>query len=149
MASREIFVFTDCPFVDLTEQPGRVTRFVSDASDVAVCCCAACQGRIDSRRLGSPDRDGLAIADYRIICVFHGAKGRVQAVGYSEAGHAVMYDDVWTIEQARHAIEKGHRLYIVSPSTGAEADLEPYGDGIRTKPEHSTDNTLDDLPVRG
>lgn len=149
MASREILVFTDCPFVDLTEQPGRVTRFVSDASDVAVCCCAACQGRIDSRRLGSPDRDGLAIADYRIICVFHGANGRVQAIGYSEAGHAVMYDDVWTIEQARHAIEKGHRLYVVSPSTGAEAELELYGDGIRTKPEQSTDNTLGDLPVRG
>lgn len=60
-----------------------------------------------------------------------------------------MYDDVWTIEQARHAIEKGHRLYIVSPSTGAEADLEPHGDGIRTKPGQGTDNTLYDLPVRG
>lgn len=100
-------------------------------------------------RGGSYRPDELAIAEYRIICVFHGANGRVQAVGYSEAGHAVMYDDVWTIEQARHAILKGHRLYTVSPSTGAQADIELHGDGIRTKPDQSTDNTLDDLPVRG
>jgi len=60
-----------------------------------------------------------------------------------------MYDDVWTIEQARHAIQKGHRLYTVSPSTGAQADIELHGDTIRTKPEQSTDNTLDDLPIRG
>jgi hypothetical protein len=92
--------------------------------------------------------DGLAIADYRIICVFHGANGQIQAIGYSEAGHGVMYDEVWTIEQARQEIEKGHRLYIVSASTGAEAELEAHGDGIRTKPEQSTDNTLDDLPIR-
>lgn len=70
-------------------------------------------------------------------------------MGYSEGGHDVMYDDVWTIEQARHAIEKGHRLYIVSPSSGAQAEIEIFEDGIRTKPEQSTDNTLDDLPVRG
>lgn len=104
---------------------------------------------INSRCLDCGFNDGLAIADYRIICVFHGGNGQVQAVGYSEAGHGVMYDDVWTIEQARHAIERGHRLYIVSPSTGDEAELELYGDGIRTKPEQSTDNTLDDLPRRG
>jgi hypothetical protein len=133
----------------LTEQPGRVTRVVSHASDVAVCCCVADAGRIDSWRLGSCGTDGVAIADYRIICVFQGANGSLQAVGYSESGNAVMYDDVWTIEQARHAIEKGHRLYTVSPSTGEEADVELYGDGIRTKPDQSTDNTLDDLPRRG
>jgi hypothetical protein len=104
---------------------------------------------IDSRCFDCGFKDGLAIADYRIICVFHGANGQIQAVGYSEAGYDVMYDDVWTIEQARHAIERGHRLYVVSPSTGAQAELELYGDGIRTKPEQSTDNTLDDLPRRG
>jgi hypothetical protein len=60
-----------------------------------------------------------------------------------------MYDDVWTIEQARHAIEKGHRLYVVSPSSGARAELELFGGGIRTRPEQTTDNSLDDLPVRG
>lgn len=104
---------------------------------------------IDSRRVESPVKEGVAIAAYRIICVFHGANGDVRAVGYSESGHAVMYDDVWTIEQARHAIEKGHRLYTVSPSTGSAAEIELFGDGIRTKPEQSTDNTLDDLPIRG
>lgn len=125
-----------------------MTRVLSHTSDGATCCCVPRWGRIDSWRLGSCGTDGLAIADYRIICVFHGADGQVQAVGYSAAGNAVMYDDVWTIEQARHAIEKGHRLYIVSTSTGAEAELEPHGDGIRSKPEQSTDITLDDLPVR-
>jgi hypothetical protein len=104
---------------------------------------------INSRRVERRVKIGLAIADYRIICVFHGANGRIQAVGYSESNQAVMYDDVWTIEQARHAIERGHRLYIVSPSTGDEADIEPFGDTIRTKPDQSTDNTLDDLPRRG
>ncbi|HLY85716.1 MAG TPA: hypothetical protein VKO84_04280 [Gaiellaceae bacterium] len=109
-----------------------------------------CLGKaINSRRVVPCRTDGLAIADYRIICVFHGANGHVQAVGYSEGGHEVMYDDVWTIEQARHAIQKGHRLYTVSPSTGAQADIELHGDTIRTKPEQSTDNTLDDLPIRG
>ena len=39
-----------------------------------------------------------------------------------------MYDDLWTIEQAREAIEQGHRLYVVSPETGdkTEVDLESY-----------------------
>lgn len=60
-----------------------------------------------------------------------------------------MYDDVWTIEQARHAIERGHRLYTVSPSTRDQAEIEVYGDGIRTKPEQTTDNSLGDLPRRG
>jgi hypothetical protein len=132
----------------LTEQPGRATRFLPHASDVAASCLVS-SSAINSWRLRIRSRDGSAIADYRIICVFHGANGQVRAVGYSEAGHAAMYDDVWTIEQARHAIEKGHRLYIVSPTTGAQAELELYGDGIRTKPEQSTDNTLDDLPRRG
>jgi len=126
-----------------------VTRVVIDASDVATYSYAERRPTVNSRRLGTCGPDGVAIADYRIICVFHGANGHVQAVGYSEAGHGVMYDDVWTIEQARHAIERGHRLYIVSPSTGDEAELELYGEGIRTKPEQSTDNTLDDLPRRG
>lgn len=111
-----------------------------------------CSGRRANKleaTLAEPGTDGGAIAEYRIICAFSGANGTLQAIGYSESGNAVMYDDVWTIEQARHAIEKGHRLYTVSLSTGDEADLELFGDGIRTKPDQSTDNTLDDLPRRG
>ena len=39
-----------------------------------------------------------------------------------------MYDDLWTIEQAREAIVQGHRLYVLSPRTGrrTELDLESY-----------------------
>ena len=41
-----------------------------------------------------------------------------------------MYDELWTIEEARAAIEEGHRLYVVSPASGArvELDLESYRD---------------------
>jgi hypothetical protein len=60
-----------------------------------------------------------------------------------------MYDDLWTVAQAREALEQGHRLYIVSPSTGVEAELEVAPDGIRVKPEQTTDNNLDDLPPCG
>jgi hypothetical protein len=89
------------------------------------------------------------LADYRIICVVRRADGHPRAFGYSANGNEVMYDDLWTIEQARHAIEEGHRLYTVSASTGDRAELELSGKGLRTKPGESTDNTLDDLPPCG
>jgi ribosomal protein S18 acetylase RimI-like enzyme len=51
-------------------------------------------------------------------------------VGYAANGNEVMYDDLWTIEQAREAIEQGHRLYVVSPTSGdrMDVDLESYDD---------------------
>ena len=89
------------------------------------------------------------ISEYRIICVVRRADGHIRAVGYSENGNDVMYDDLWTLEQARQAIERGHRLYTVSPSTGAEAELELHEDGIRTRPGEGVDHDLDDLPTCG
>ena len=74
---------------------------------------------------------------YRIVCVVRRADGNVRAVGYSESGHGVMYDDLWTLEQARHAIEQGHRLYAVSSSTGVEVEIK------------DVDHDLDDLPTCG
>jgi ketol-acid reductoisomerase len=64
------------------------------------------------------------VTEYRIICVVCGSDGGIEAVGYSESGNAIMYDGRWTLEQARQAIEDGHRLYTVSPLTGERADLE-------------------------
>jgi hypothetical protein len=64
------------------------------------------------------------LAEYRIICVVCGSDGRIEAVGYSESGNAIMYDGRWTLEQARHAIEEGNRLYVVSPLTGERSDLD-------------------------
>ena len=64
-----------------------------------------------------------AISEYRITCVVRRADGHVRAVGYSEDGNSVMYDDLWTLDEARHAIQQGHRLFAVSPSTGVEAGL--------------------------
>jgi hypothetical protein len=58
-----------------------------------------------------------------------------------------MYDDLWTLEQARNAIQQGHRLYAVSPSTGVEVEFELNGEGIRPKPSDSFDLDLDDLPT--
>jgi len=60
-----------------------------------------------------------------------------------------MYDDVWTIGEARRAIEEGHRLYTVSPSTRAEAELEATADGIRIRPGQRGGHSLDDLPPCG
>jgi hypothetical protein len=77
------------------------------------------------------------------------ADGNLRAVGYSENGNAVMYDDLWTVAQAKQAIKQGHRLYTVSPSAGTEAELEVSADGLRTKPGQATDNDLDDLPPCG
>jgi hypothetical protein len=104
---------------------------------------------IDSGRLGPCGTDGVAIAEYRIICVVRRADGHLRAVGYSANGNAVMYDDLWSVAQAREAIEEGHRLYTVSPATGEQADLELHADGIRTRLDESTDHTLDDLPPCG
>ena len=90
-----------------------------------------------------------AVSEYRIICVVRRADGHVRAVGYSENGNSVMYDDLWTLEEARQAIQQGHRLYAVSPSTGVEVELELHGEGIRAKPGEEADLDLDDLPTCG
>jgi len=88
-----------------------------------------------------------SITGYRIVCVVRRADGHVRAVCYSESGSGVVYDDQWTLEEARHAIQQGHRLYAVSPSTGVEVELELHGEGIRTRPGKSVDFDLDDLPT--
>jgi hypothetical protein len=59
-----------------------------------------------------------------------------------------MYDDLWTVEQARAAIEEGHRLYALSAS-GGYAEVELTTDGIRATLDHSADDMLDDLPACG
>ena len=58
-----------------------------------------------------------------------------------------MYDDQWTLEEARNAIQQGHRLYAVSPSTGVEVELELHGEGVRARPGQGADLDLDDLPT--
>jgi len=60
-----------------------------------------------------------------------------------------MYDDLWTLEEARHAIQQGNRLYAVSPSTGVEVEFELQGEGIRPTPGENVDLDLDDLPTCG
>jgi hypothetical protein len=80
------------------------------------------------------------MAEYRIICVCRRADGHVRQVGYSERGNDVMYDDLWTIEQARGVVEQGHVLYILDPATGERSELELEGEGL---------GGLDDLPPCG
>jgi hypothetical protein len=87
------------------------------------------------------------MADYRIVCVNHAPEGHIESVGYTQYDTDEGYDGIWTVEEARYALEQGHRLYRVSPSTGDEADVELYEDTIRTNPDQTTDNNLDDLPA--
>jgi len=75
-----------------------------------------------------------SITEYRIVCVARRADGHVRAVGYSKNGNGVIYDDLWTLEEARHAIQQGYRLYAVSPSTGVEVELELHGKGSARTP---------------
>jgi hypothetical protein len=86
------------------------------------------------------------MADYRIICVNHAPEGHIASVGVNTLGIGDGYDDIWTVEAARYAIEQHHRLYTVDPDTGKEADIELYEDTIRTNPDQSTANNLDSLP---
>jgi hypothetical protein len=65
------------------------------------------------------------------------------AVGTSSDG--VRADKRWTVPVVRRLIEEGHRFYTVSPTSGEEADVELFGNGIRTNPDESTDNNLDEL----
>ena len=104
---------------------------------------------INSRRRGTCGTAlRNAIADYRIICVVRGTEGNLEGVGYAANGNAVMYDDIWTVEQAREAIEEGHRLYTLSPA-GGYAQVELTADGIQATSDHSPGDKLDDLPTCG
>jgi hypothetical protein len=84
------------------------------------------------------------MAEYRVICVVRGSGGDVEALGCSETGSEVMYDDRWSLDRARAAIEEGHRLYVVDPSTGDEVELE--GGAIRPRAGERAGFFLDDLP---
>lgn len=86
------------------------------------------------------------MADYRIVCVNHAPEGHIESVGYTQYDTSEGYDAIWTVEEARYAIEQGHHLYTVSPTSGERADIEPYEDTLRTNPDQTTDNNLDDLP---
>lgn len=88
--------------------------------------------------LAAAEKGNQRIAEYRVICVVRGPDGRPAKVGYSANGNEVMYDELWTIEQARSALEDGHRLYVLNPTTGGrtELDLESY-------------DALEDLPACG
>ena len=72
----------------------------------------------------------------------------MRGVGYAANGNAVMYDDIWTVEQARAAIEEGHRLYTLSPA-GGYAEVELTMGGISAKSDRSAGEKLDDLPACG
>jgi hypothetical protein len=80
--------------------------------------------------------------------VVRGTDGGLEGVGYAANGNAVMYDDTWTVEQARGAIEQGHRLYTLSPS-GGYATVELSGEGISARSDHGAGDQLDDLPACG
>ena len=73
----------------------------------------------------------------------------MRQIGYSESGNAVMYDDLWTMQQAREALEQGNVLYVVDPSTGDRSELELHNGRIHLGAADGGDRTLDDLPPCG
>ncbi len=82
---------------------------------------------------------------YRVVCVETKEPHEgIIAVGTSDNGKTTA-NERWTVAQVRKAIKEGDRFYTVSPSTGDEADVELYGEGIRTNPDEVTDNNLDNL----
>lgn len=83
------------------------------------------------------------------MCVVRRADGHVRAVGYSEDGTGATQEDLLTLDEARRAIQQGHRLYAVSPSTGVEVELELHEEGVRTRHGAGADLDLDDLPTCG
>jgi hypothetical protein len=78
---------------------------------------------------------------YRVSCVEKDE--RIVAVG--TGGSDGVANRRWTVAEVRRALGEGDRFYTVSPSTGNEADVEPFEDAIRTDPDQVTDNNLDDL----
>jgi hypothetical protein len=81
------------------------------------------------------------MAAYRIVCVEKDE--HITAVGTgTDSAKATQRR---TVAEVRAAIKTGTRFYTKSLSTGKEADVELYGDGIRTDPDGEKDNNLDEL----
>jgi hypothetical protein len=59
-----------------------------------------------------------------------------------------MYDEIWSIDQARSAVEQGHRLYTLSLA-GGYGEVELCEDGIRATSDHDARDQLDELPPCG
>ena len=59
-----------------------------------------------------------------------------------------MYDEIWTVDEARKAIEQGNRLYTLSAS-GVYGEVEIFEDGIRARPDEGAGDQIDELPPCG
>jgi hypothetical protein len=90
---------------------------------------------------------------HRIVCTEQSAPnqqghGHILAVGVgTDPAKASERLDVMVV---RRRIRAGERFYTVSPTTGAEADVEPFDCWcgvltIRSRPDQVTDNNLDSL----
>lgn len=79
------------------------------------------------------------MAEHQIVCVVRDDDGDIEAVGYSQYGGSQGYTGIWTVEEACYANRQGHRLYTVSPSSGAEADLECYEEDARQRTRTKSD----------
>lgn len=89
---------------------------------------------------------------YQIVCVEKthlGIHHHITAVGTGR--NPARAENRWTVAEVRRAITvDATRFYTVSPSTGQQADVEPYDcacgiETIRTNPDQVTDNNLDNL----
>jgi hypothetical protein len=92
--------------------------------------------------------------EYRIVCTDQSdppapGHGHIIAVGTGTDPNAA--NEGWPVATVREMIAEGTRFYTVSPSTMAEADVEPWDcpschtETIRSNPDQVTDNNLDEL----
>ena len=86
---------------------------------------------------------------YKIDCVELSTVEKPWRHGHITKVHVGEY--AWGVSAVRKwIVEEGDRFYTVSPSTGKQADVEPYDCAcgvktIRSDPDHVTDNNLDNM----
>lgn len=59
-----------------------------------------------------------------------------------------MYDEIWTVDEARRAIEQDNRLYTLS-AAGVYGEVEIFENGIRARSDDGAGDQLDELPSCG
>lgn len=87
------------------------------------------------------------MSEYQITCVtkepYTQNHGHIVSVGIGSGQEPLTMKDAYLL------LDAGHRLYTVSPSTGAIAQVEPWHchgvTTLRSKPDAIHDNNLDNL----
>ena len=95
------------------------------------------------------------MADYRIVCTeqepVYEPTTHAHIVGIGTGQDPDKADTHWSLDEVLAAMDRGHRFYTVSPSTGKTALIEKFTctrcwrTFIRSTPDAIHDNNLDSL----